>query len=78
MAAEPLQKVGDDDRRQAERRLVEQQQARSVHQRARQCQHLLLAAREQPGPRLRSFAEHGEERQHLVDALAALPRRQRR
>ena len=39
-------------RRQPERRLVEQQQARPVHQRARQCQHLLLAARQQPGPRL--------------------------
>ena len=72
MAPQPLQKIGHDDRRQAERRLVEQQQARPVHQRARQRQHLLLAARQQPGPRLGPFAEHGEERQHLLDALAAL------
>ena len=36
----------DEQRREAERRLVEQQQARPTHQRARDRQHLLLAARQ--------------------------------
>src|SRR5262245_60694592 len=40
---------GDDDRRQAERRLVEHEQARTRHERAADRHHLLLAARERAG-----------------------------
>jgi len=40
----------DDFRRQAERRLVEQEQAGKPHERAAQSEHLLLAAGEQSCP----------------------------
>src|SRR6476661_1440222 len=45
------------DRRQAERRLVEQQQRRPVHQGAPDRQHLLLAAGELPGWLVQPFPE---------------------
>src|SRR5262245_5629813 len=43
--ADRAEDLANDQRRQAERRLVEQQQPRPAHQRARDRQHLLLAAR---------------------------------
>src|SRR6185437_5607532 len=56
-------------RRQAEGRLVEQQQLRPQHQRARDRQHLLLAARE----RARLLASAlPESREIAVDALEIL------
>jgi branched-chain amino acid transport system ATP-binding protein len=45
----------DQDRRQAQRRLVEQQQRRPVHQRPPDRQHLLLAARQLPGRLVEPF-----------------------
>ena len=41
--------LGDEQRREAERRLVEQEQARALHERAREREHLLLAAAERAG-----------------------------
>src|SRR5665647_231623 len=48
------------DRRQAERGLVQQQQGRAVHQRAADHEHLLLAARELPGRLVEPFAQPRE------------------
>ena len=39
----------DEQRREAERRLVEQEQPRPLHERAREREHLLLAAAERAG-----------------------------
>src|SRR5215831_6481998 len=44
--ADDTEDLPDDQRRQTERRFVEQQEARPAHQRPRDRQHLLLAARE--------------------------------
>ena len=44
--AQDLEQLPDDERREAERGLVEQHEARPQHQRARHREHLLLAARE--------------------------------
>src|SRR6266699_380488 len=44
-----LEKLAYEERRQPERRLVEQQQLRPEHQRARYREHLLLASRERAG-----------------------------
>ena len=54
----------DDDRREALERLVEQQQRRIGHQRARDRQHLLLAAGELVA---HVAAPLGEAREQLVD-----------
>src|SRR5215467_6279724 len=40
-----IENLFDDQRRQSERRFIEQQEARPAHQGPRNCQHLLLAAR---------------------------------
>ena len=55
-----------DQRRQAERRLVEQHQLRAQHQRARNRQHLLLAARQRARLLLPAFLQ---AREITVDAL---------
>ena len=47
--AQDFENVGDDQRREAERGFVEQQQAGSQQQRARDREHLLLASRERAG-----------------------------
>ncbi len=46
---EPAEQLLGDERRQPERRFVEQQQLGSGHQRPGDGQHLLLAARQGPG-----------------------------
>ena len=64
-----------DQRREAERRLVEQQQARPRHQRARDRDHLLLAARQLAGGAARaSRLQHREQRERGVERrLRAAP-----
>ena len=57
--------VADDDRRQAERQLVAQEETRIGHQRTADRRHLLLAAREQGRRRRAPLAEHREQ---FVDA----------
>src|SRR5437588_414582 len=51
----------DHDRRQAHRRLVKGKQDRSCHQRAADCQHLLLAAAQGAGELAPPFGQNGEE-----------------
>ena len=63
-------------RRQAERRLVEEQHLRLRHQRARDGQHLLLAAGERSGVLLDALLQHREEREdplvlRLLDLVLA-------
>ena len=68
----------DDLRRQPQRWLVEQQQLRAGHQRAADRDHLLLAARQQPGrlgAPLAQAREHVEHRLELAPALGAGKRR---
>jgi hypothetical protein len=59
-------------RRQAERRLVEHEQARRAHQRARDGDRLLLAAAHRAGELLRALAQLGEVLQHSVEAARTL------
>ena len=63
--ADHLGELLDDPRRQAERRLVEQQHARRGHQRAADREHLLLAAGQQRGALGPALAQ---DREQLVDA----------
>src|SRR6267154_55478 len=60
------------DRRQAERGLVEQKQRRPVHQRAPDREHLLLAARKLPGRLVEPFPE---PRKIIVNPLQILSHR---
>jgi hypothetical protein len=66
-AAQDAEDLDHDQRRQAERRLVEQHQARLQHQRARDRQHLLLAARQRAGLLLDALLE---PREIAEDAVA--------
>ena len=65
--ADDPEDLGDDERRETERRLVEEQEPRPLHHRAREREHLLLAARERArllGPALlqpREVVEHAAE-----------------
>ena len=56
-------------RREAHRRLVEQQQLRDGHQRAADRQHLLLAAGQRAPGLLLALLEDGEEREDPVNVL---------
>ena len=62
----------DDQRREAERRLVEQQQPRPAHQRARDRQHLLLAARQRAAALRRAFLEAREHREDAFEILVEM------
>ena len=55
-----------EQRREAERRLVEQQQPRPRHERARDREHLLLAARERAGALLAALAQAREQLEHAL------------
>ena len=60
------------ERRQAERRLVEQQQPRLRHQRAADRDHLLLAARQLAGRAASSLsAQRREQREHARSSVRA-------
>ena len=58
-----------DQRRQAERRLIQQQQPRPQQQRARDRQHLLLAARKRAGLLAEALAQSGEIAEHALEVL---------
>ena len=64
-----LNTVEREQRRQAERGLVHEQQLRTRHHRAPDREHLLLAAGHRPGHLLRTLREDGEV---LVDELLGL------
>src|SRR5580700_1667411 len=77
--AQALQRLGqllEDDRRQAERRLVEDEQFRLHHQRTRNGQYLLLAAGQRSGGLLLAVAQDREQVEQPGDLLRALRRRQ--
>src|SRR5206468_8296177 len=66
-----LEDLVDDLRRQAERGLVEQQEARHRHQRPPDRDHLLLAARERAGELSPALAQDGESGEDALEALGA-------
>ena len=57
----------DEDRRQAHRGLVEQEQLRSRHQRATDCEHLLLAARKRATFLGETLAQPREQREDALE-----------
>ena len=59
----------DHQRRQAERRLVEQEQARPAHERPPDRQHLLLAARQRAAGLAQPLAEQREQLEHHLEVL---------
>jgi hypothetical protein len=59
-------------RRQAQRRLVEHQEARARHQGAADGEHLLLPARHRARGLARALAQDGEELEHAREALLAV------
>src|SRR5689334_5943372 len=61
-----------EERREAERRLVEHEQPRRAHQRATDAEHLLLAAAQRPGELALALLELREERVDLGEPPAAL------
>src|SRR6266566_872281 len=61
----------DQDRRQAHRRLVHQQQLRACHQRATHRNHLLLAPGQSAGELAASFVQEREERVDPLEVLLA-------
>ncbi len=63
-----------DQRRQAERRLVEQEQLGASHQRAGDGQHLLLAARQRAAALMLARLEQGKERVHVLQVLGEIGR----
>src|SRR6266568_4085928 len=64
--------VVDDDRREAERELVDQQQPRPAHERARERQHLTLAARQEAADPIAQARKLRKERKGLLLASPAL------
>jgi hypothetical protein len=65
-AADDREDLGDDEGREAERGLVEHDEARLTHQAARDREHLLLAARQRSG---RLSPPLGEAREERIGAL---------
>src|SRR5260221_12150633 len=64
--ADDVEDLPDDDRRQAQRRLVEEEQLRVEHQRARDRKHLLLATGEGGGDLLAALPDPGEVAHRLL------------
>ena len=69
ICAERLEQRLDDDRREPERRLVEQQHVGPRDQRARDRELLLLAARERARVAVRELGDHREEPAHPVEVV---------
>ena len=72
-----LEHLAHQRRRQAERRLIEHDQARRPHQATRERQHLLFAARERAGCLTRTFLQARKHREDPLDALADMAARMR-
>src|SRR5437762_13567235 len=64
------EEIVDHRRREAERRLIEEQELGPRHQPARDGEHLLLAAREQPGALVQPYAQ---AREAFKDRLNVAP-----
>jgi hypothetical protein len=71
-AAEHVEELLDDHRRQAQAQLVDQQQPGLEQERLGQSQHLLLAPAEVAGELRHARAQHGEQGQHRLGARGAL------
>src|SRR3990172_1525814 len=74
LAVEPdqhVQEVAGDHRRQAQERLVDQQQARTRHEAARDGQHLLLATAQCPRPLPPPLPQHREQPLHALQLRGA-------
>ncbi|EGE57986.1 hypothetical protein RHECNPAF_3500035 [Rhizobium etli CNPAF512] len=67
--ADRLENALDDQRREAKRRFVEQQELRTRHQGAADRQHLLFAARKRAAALGVTFLETRKERKDLLDVL---------
>ena len=63
-----LHEIVDDDRREAQRQLIDEQQLGLADERGGDRQHLPLAARQQAG---RALAQLGEAREELIDLRLA-------
>src|SRR6266851_4855691 len=72
--ADHFEDLLDDERREAERGLVEQQEARPTHQRAADRQHLLLAAGERAAALALAPLEDGKEREDAAQILGEMRR----
>src|SRR5260370_10488668 len=62
----------DQDRGEAERGLVEQQQARARHERAGNGEHLLLATRKRAAALMQALLEAREQREHALEILGKM------
>src|ERR671925_1221277 len=67
--ADDAEDLRDEQRRETERRLVEEQQPRTLHERAREREHLLLAAAERAGLLVAALLEPGEIAEHARDVV---------
>jgi hypothetical protein len=67
--AEDLEQIAHDQRREAERRFIQQHQPRAQHQCARDREHLLFAARERAGLLGIAPLEHREVVVHALDIV---------
>src|SRR6266567_913713 len=65
--ADDLENLPGDERGEPERRLVEQQEARPAHERARDRQHLLLAARERAAALVEPLAQPRKQDEDAVE-----------
>src|SRR5690349_15719860 len=70
-----IENLLDDQRRQAQRRLIQQQQSWPTHQRPRDCEHLLFAARKRSAALIQALAQTWEEREHAFEIALELGRR---
>src|SRR5436190_7619698 len=66
---EDVEDLLDDQRCEPERGLVEQEESRASHQRAPECEHLLLAAGERAGLLVAPPVEHREQGEDALDIL---------
>src|SRR3974390_2828549 len=66
-AADSVENLPGDQRRKPERRLVEQEQARPAHQRARDGEHLLLAARKCATALIDALTQARKQSQHALE-----------
>ena len=69
-ARDQVENLGDQHRRQPERRLVEHQELRARHQAARDGQHLVLPAGEIGDDLVQALEQHRETLAHLPHAPA--------
>src|SRR5260370_34881136 len=70
--ANGIEDLLDQDRGEAERGLVEQQQARARHQRAGNGEHLLLAPRKPAAALMQALLQARKQREHALEILGEM------